>query len=201
MTVLISAFVAAVAVFISYLQWRTAKLKLLVDMLPIRIEIYHDLKSFSVGFVPGCKSKIEKQFLDAIKRVKFYFGPELETYLLMSWMLMGKLEKCHPNPNESTFDESTRLGMEYHRQIEILVQPYMQVEARLPISFRKQVKTIPAVLWHWIQVWLSYYFLAENRLLDSFRRWASNNFFALRRRIRFLRLKLRHRCKTRKGEV
>lgn len=66
----------AVAVFIAFLQWKTAQTKVALDIHATRCAIYQDLRDAVTMFSRELRLSLEVQakYMDAQSRARFHFG-------------------------------------------------------------------------------------------------------------------------------
>jgi hypothetical protein len=83
---LVTAFIAAVVAAIAFLQWKTAREKVLLDLFAKRFAVYDELCSV-VGrhICCGIDQTPLFEFKRAASRAKFLFGSEVETFLEERW--------------------------------------------------------------------------------------------------------------------
>ena len=75
---LVTAFIAAVVAFIAFLQWQTAREKVLLDLFDKRFAVYEELRA-AVGQRHDQAAYFD--FLRAALRARFLFGPKVQTFL------------------------------------------------------------------------------------------------------------------------
>jgi hypothetical protein len=74
----VTAFIAAVVAVIAFLQWHTAREKVLLDLFDKRFAVYDELRA-AVGQRHDQASYFD--FLRAASRARFLFGPKVQTFL------------------------------------------------------------------------------------------------------------------------
>ena len=79
---LVTAFIAAVVAGIAFLQWQTAREKVLLDLFDKRFALYDEVRSV-VGrhLTSGIDQPDIFDFARATSRSQFLFGPEVRTFL------------------------------------------------------------------------------------------------------------------------
>ena len=79
---LVTAFIAAVVAFIAFLQWQTAREKVLLDLFDKRFAVYEELRSVMGRHLgSGIDEPAFYNFVRTVSRAKFLFGPEVQTFL------------------------------------------------------------------------------------------------------------------------
>ena len=81
----IGTAILIVGAIISYFQWRTAQQKVALDLFDSRYEIYEDLRKIVTEFMGNLEfnNELQRSYLYAQNRARFYFGAEVEDYLEM----------------------------------------------------------------------------------------------------------------------
>jgi hypothetical protein len=75
---LVTAFIAAVVAFIAFLQWQTAREKVLLDLFDKRFAVYDELRTaVARRYEPTAPSA----FAGAASRARFLFDPKVQTFL------------------------------------------------------------------------------------------------------------------------
>src|SRR5579863_7832062 len=79
---LVTAFIAAVVAVIAFLQWQTAREKVLLDLFDKRFDVYDELRSVLRQRSEGGFDTFSLiDFERAATRAQFLFGPEVQTFL------------------------------------------------------------------------------------------------------------------------
>jgi hypothetical protein len=83
----IGTLAAVVAVFIAYLQWKTAQVRVALDIHGTRHAIYQDLREAvrELNF----SNEVQAKYMDAQSRARFHFGSEVEEYCSISGCHFG----------------------------------------------------------------------------------------------------------------
>jgi hypothetical protein len=146
----ISSLAAAVAVFIAFLQWKTAQTKVALDIHATRYAIYQDLREAVSEFMRELNFSIDVQrkFMDAQSRARFYFGVEVEQYLerLRRDMIGGHMFDRFSQARGNVDEQVARLDRinAFYAEIDRMFVPYMRLDQRMPLwwwtSFRARLK-------------------------------------------------------------
>jgi len=75
---LVTAFIAAIVAVIAFLQWQTAREKVLLDLFDKRFEVYAELRA---AVAQRHDQTSSSDFARAASRAQFLFGPEVQTLL------------------------------------------------------------------------------------------------------------------------
>jgi hypothetical protein len=132
---------AAVALVITYFQWRTAQTKVALEIYAIRYAIYQDLRKAVSDFLRDLNFSLEVQgkYTDAQSRARFHFGAEVGQYLesLRADMIKGQKfnRYVHLQPPRGNADElGARLDRinAFYKEIDPMFIPYMRLDQRMP---------------------------------------------------------------------
>jgi hypothetical protein len=145
---LVTAFIAAIVAVIAFLQWQTAREKVLLDLFDKRFAVYADLCEVVRGQIDQTSYF---GFKGAASRARFLFGPEVQTFLdRTSQDLLETVEqnlKTEPIPEDQRvalqaaqvaradrlsdfsrdFDEKVALYMNHHQKALRLRQSLVEV--------------------------------------------------------------------------
>jgi hypothetical protein len=78
----LTAFIATVVAVIAFLQWQTAREKVLLDLFDKRFAIYDELRAVVAKHLQTGISQTDTfDFARAAQRAKFLFGPEVQNFL------------------------------------------------------------------------------------------------------------------------
>lgn len=75
---LVTAFIAAIVALIAFLQWQTAREKVLLDLFDKRFEVYAELRA---AVTQRHDQTSSSDFARAASRAQFLFGPKVQTLL------------------------------------------------------------------------------------------------------------------------
>jgi hypothetical protein len=102
--------IAVLAAVIGFMQWRTAHQRAVLDLFEKRYELYSAVRSVITEVLTQGRAdhKLQFDYLRAIERAHFLFGPEVTAYL----------------------------DSLYKQRGESLVQPYMRMHQKAPWSLR-----------------------------------------------------------------
>ena len=136
----IGTAILIVGAVISYFQWRTAQQKVALDIFDRRYKIYEDLRSVVTQFLQTLDLSIEMQrlYVDAQNRARFYFGAEVDDYLekLRIEMLRGHMFDRYPSQIVGNVNaQVARLDriMAFYTEIDRMFIPYMRNDQRMPL--------------------------------------------------------------------
>jgi Tfp pilus assembly protein PilN len=135
---LVTLFVGAVVAGIAFLQWRTAREKVLLDLFDKRFALYEELRSIVGRWLgSGIDQPAFFDFTRAASRSQFLFGPEVQTYLegrridLSREMTSRNIVEPRPPPEDRREAVYTELVARKDRlsnfftDFDLLVAPYM----------------------------------------------------------------------------
>jgi hypothetical protein len=147
----ISSLAAAVAVFIAFLQWKTAQTKVALEIHATRYAIYQDLREAVSEFMRELNFSIDVQrkFMDAQSRARFHFGAEVEQYLehLRRDMIGGHMFDRLPQAHGIVDQQVARLDRinAFYAEIDRMFVPYMRLDQRMPLwwwtTFATKIKS------------------------------------------------------------
>jgi hypothetical protein len=136
---LVTAFIAAVVAVIAFLQWQTAREKVLLDLFDKRFALYEEVRAV-VGrhLTFGIDQPDIFDFARAASRAQFLFGPEVQTFLdqrrvdLGREMVQRKIIQPQPILDEEkraaaqavSLARADRLS-DFFKDLDKLVAPYM----------------------------------------------------------------------------
>jgi hypothetical protein len=75
---LVAVFIAAIVAFIAFLQWQTAREKVLLDLFDKRFAVYDELRA---AVAQRHEPTASSDFARAASRAQFLFGPKVQTFL------------------------------------------------------------------------------------------------------------------------
>lgn len=83
MQYVISTAILIAGLAIAYFQSKTAQQKVAIELFDARYKIYQELKEIVVKFMQdfNFNNEMQRAFIDAQNRARFYFGAEVEEYL------------------------------------------------------------------------------------------------------------------------
>jgi hypothetical protein len=136
---LVTAFIAAVVAVIAFLQWQTAREKVLLDLFDKRFALYEEVRAV-VGrhLTTGIDQPDIFSFAGAASRAQFLFGPEVQAFLDQRRVDLGRemaqRKIIQPQP---ILDEEKRAATQtvslaradrlsnFFKDLDVLVAPYM----------------------------------------------------------------------------
>jgi hypothetical protein len=130
---LVTAFIAFIVAVIAFLQWQTAREKVLLDLFDKRFAIYDELRA-AVGQRHDQASYFA--FLRAASRARFLFGSEVQTFLeerrddlahepVELNLLSQPISEDRKDAVEAVLrDRADRLSR-FYIDLDVLVAPYM----------------------------------------------------------------------------
>ena len=133
---LVTAFIAAVVAFIAFLQWQTAREKVLLDLFDKRFAVYEELRSVMGRHLgSGIDEPAFYNFVRTVSRAKFLFGPEVQTFLEERRKDLGRAYQRNVQPQPVPEDRSAAVQAErlaradrlsdFSKDFDELVAPYM----------------------------------------------------------------------------
>jgi hypothetical protein len=150
MLTFISSLAAAVAIIISFLQWKTAQTKVAIDIHATRFAIYQDLRDAVSTFLRelNFSNEVHAKYLEAQSRARFHFGAEVEQYLeaLRRDMIYGHTfdRYGHDDRTKANIDDQVaRLDRinAFYSEIDRMFVPYMRLDQRMPLWWWPSVTT------------------------------------------------------------
>ncbi|MGD0335223.1 MAG: hypothetical protein ABSA90_18520 [Xanthobacteraceae bacterium] len=146
----IGTAILIVGAIISYFQWRTAQQKVALDLFDSRYEIYEDLRKIVTEFMGNLEfnNELQRSYLYAQNRARFYFGAEVEDYLEMLRIDMMRghyFDRFADRQAVNVNEQVARLDRiaAFYNEIDKMFIPYMRNDQRMP-------------LWWWSNVSVSY---------------------------------------------
>jgi hypothetical protein len=134
---LVTAFIAFIVAVIAFLQWQTAREKVLLDLFDKRFAVYDEVRAV-VGrhITAGIDQRDIFDFARAASRAQFLFGPEVHTFLderridLTRAMTERSLQ---PRPVPEDQREAAQAVLlarldrlsDFFKDFDVLVAPYM----------------------------------------------------------------------------
>jgi hypothetical protein len=140
--------IAVLAAVIGFMQWRTAHQRAVLDLFEKRYELYTAVRSVIAEVIAHGRAdnKIQFDYLRAIERAPFLFGPEVTAYLDSLYRLlvaqghaetMMKTESAEEHAKWISKQHECFLKVaEFYQRSEPLVQPYMRMHQKAPWSLR-----------------------------------------------------------------
>ena len=134
---LVTAFIAAIVAIIAFLQWKTAREKVLLDLFDKRFAVYDELRSVIGRFLTGdIDQKGLFEFKTASSRAQFLFGPEVTSFLDERWADLSRemiAWKVTPRPVPENQREAAEAALiarkdrlsDFFKNFDELVAPYM----------------------------------------------------------------------------
>jgi hypothetical protein len=136
--------IAALAIVIGVMQWRTAHQRAVLDLFDKRFDTYQELRTI-VGSVLGhgnVRIDTAKDFSRATDKAQFLFGPEVSAYLATVYELLtahGKAEDMmklegpdHEKWVTKKWDAFNEIAQFYDRILP-LIQRYMRMHQKAPL--------------------------------------------------------------------
>jgi hypothetical protein len=134
---LVTAFIAAIVAVIAFLQWRTAREKVLLDLFDKRFAVYDELRAV-VGrrHTTGIDQRDTFDFARAASRAQFLFGPKVRTFLDETQIDLNRAmteRNLQPRPVPEDQSETVRAELvarlnrlsDFSKDFDVLVAPYM----------------------------------------------------------------------------
>jgi hypothetical protein len=123
---------------IAYLQWQTARQKVLLDLFDKRFAVYDELRSV-VGrhLSSGIDQTALFEFKRVTSRAQFLFGPEVQPFLEERWVDLSRdmVERNNPQPQPVPEDQRAAAEVklvarkdrlnDFFKDFDKLVAPYM----------------------------------------------------------------------------
>lgn len=140
MVAYITTLLAIAGIAISYFQWRTAQTKTALEMFDRRYRIYRDLRHVITEFSQGLNFSLDMQraYLDAQSRARFYFGEDVEGYLekmridLIRGHYFDRFEQRQLLNVDEQVARLDRINA-FYTEIDRLFVPYMRIDQRMPL--------------------------------------------------------------------
>ncbi len=141
----VTTIVAIAAVFISAMQWLTAKQKIAADSLEERLDIYEGIVAIVSEFSSHGNFAIElhQRFIKTMRRARFYFGPEVDEYLekLRRAMLRGDNRLgFRENVSEAEFVKAYEIVGQSFETLDRMFRPYMRIGQRMPLAWWPELR-------------------------------------------------------------
>lgn len=139
----VTTVVAAAAVIVSAMQWIIARQKIAAGALEERLDIYEEIVSIisdfaSTGTFPVA---LHQQFIHAMRRAHFNFGPEVEAYLdeLRLAMLRGDDRLgFRADLSETEFLKAYDSVAQEFDRLDRMFAPYMRNDQRISLAWWPQ---------------------------------------------------------------
>jgi hypothetical protein len=143
------SYIAAIVAFIAFLQWVTARQKVVLDLFDKRFALYEELRGVIGRHVTHGVTSVEdtQKFTLAASRAQFLFGPEITSYLEERRIDLSRASFEHMHP-PGPLPEERRKAREddhvarldrlsnFYRDFDMLVAPYMKhTQKRFPIPY------------------------------------------------------------------
>ncbi len=136
---ILTVTIAAIVAFIAWLQWRTAREKVVLDLFDKRFAMYDEMRAVVTRYTQhGIDDAGYNQFLRASSRAQFLFGPEVKVFLeatkvdLMWEMATSTIDPRTPVPPEKRetvsaewVERKNRLSA-FPRTFDQMVSPYLK---------------------------------------------------------------------------
>ena len=135
----VGAFIAAAVAVITFLQWQTAREKVLLDLFDKRFTVYEELRSVVREYVasPKVRSESVDAFTKAASRAQFLFGPEVQGFLEvrrvdLNWEMVTRNRQPVEMPEtqrarqEAALVAGTERLSAFFNDFDKLVAPYME---------------------------------------------------------------------------
>jgi hypothetical protein len=140
MVAYITTLLAIAGIAISYFQWRTAQTKIALDIFDRRYKIYEDLRNLVTEFSQNLNFSldIQRAYLDAQSRARFYFGEDVEDYLekmridLIRGHYFDRFEQRQLLNVDEQVARLDRINA-FYSEIDKLFVPYMRFGQRMPL--------------------------------------------------------------------
>jgi hypothetical protein len=145
----VGTIILIVGAVISYFQWRTAQQKVALDLFDRRYAIYEELRDIVAQFMRNLEfsHELQRSYLYAQNRARFYFGAEVEDYLetLRKDMMRGHHFDRFGRQAMNVDEQVARLDRVavFFTEIDKMFIPYMRNDQRMP-------------LWWWSNIFASY---------------------------------------------
>jgi hypothetical protein len=144
----LTAFIALIVACIAFLQWITARQKVVLDLFDKRFAVYEELRGV-IGRYSGHGPNLEDigKFTQAASRAQFLFGSEITEFLQHRRLDLTRefvARERDPQPiteaqRKAAEDEYVaRLNRltDFFRDFDVLVAPYMKhTQKRVPIPY------------------------------------------------------------------
>jgi hypothetical protein len=134
---LVTAFIAAVVAVIAFLQWQTAREKVLLDLFDKRFTIYEEARAVVRRHITtGIDQRGAADFERAALRARFLFGPKVQAFLEdrrkdIDAEMQDRIRHPRPIPEDERdaldaahIDRLNRLGA-FSDDFDKLAEPYM----------------------------------------------------------------------------
>lgn len=149
MTASLTVLVAVVVAIIAFLQWVTARQKVVLDLFDKRFAVYEELREVIGRHVSQGAASIEDigKFTRAAGRAQFLFGPEVISFLEERRLDLARAafdftHRPEPVPEERRQAAEDRIVARLDRlgnffgDLDMLVAPYMKhTQKRFPIPY------------------------------------------------------------------
>jgi hypothetical protein len=137
--------IALLAAVIGYFQWRTAQQKVVLDLFDRRMETYTKLREV-VGRINGSSSaattEASFEFLQAVDRAEFLFGPEVVSHLKKIddgineiRIALAERKNLGPGPDQkaNVAQESAARSVvaSFYTTFQPLIRPYVRMHQKL----------------------------------------------------------------------
>jgi hypothetical protein len=117
--------VAAIAVYIAYQQWLTARAKLNLDLFEQRLPIFDATLKAAIFAYKDNDEETKNEALQGMTNLyaeaSFLFKPEVEAYMMELSETIGELKKHRRNPNPEDTEKNKRI-VELTKQLEEAVR-------------------------------------------------------------------------------
>lgn len=131
--------IAALAIVIGVMQWRTAHQRAVLDLFDKRWTVLTELRAAVATILQEGRASIEstRLYATARDRAAFLFGPEVTEYLESIYKAIGRLYvagRANPGDEEAIKQKSTaRVEIsEFYERSNELVTPYMRMHQKAP---------------------------------------------------------------------
>ncbi len=151
-----TAFIAAVVAVIAFLQWQTAREKVLLDLFDKRFALYEEVRSVVSEYVASPKVRPESvdAFTKAASRAQFLFGPEVQSFLEvrrvdLNWEMVTRNRQPVEMPEvqrarqEAALVAGTERLSTFFKDFDKLVAPYMNHHQKALGSISDWVGSFP----------------------------------------------------------
>lgn len=130
---LVTAFIAAIVAVIAFLQWQTAREKVLLDLFDKRFEVYDELRA---AVARRHHQTSSSDFARAASRAQFLFGPKVQTVLeqiqkdlhlepVQRSLLSQSISEDRKEAVDAELADRTNRLNRFFQEFDELVAPYM----------------------------------------------------------------------------
>jgi hypothetical protein len=144
-----TAFIALIVAGIAFLQWATARQKVLLDLFDKRFAVYEELRDVVGGYFSSgrCSPEEISKFTRVAGRAQFLFGSEVTSYLEERRLDLARVVYAQTHPPGSVPQQQRQAAeddmvarvnrlADFYKDLDVLVVPYMsqtQKIVRIPL--------------------------------------------------------------------